>query len=59
MIGFAPHEITFFSDAPAETDAAKAAGFNVYRVDRTKSVAYEGRDGETPVIGSFASLMSR
>ena len=59
IIGFAPREITFFSDAPAETDAAQAAGFNVYRVDRTKPATYEGRDGETPVIGSFAMATSR
>ena len=58
MIGFAPREITFFSDAPAETAAAQAAGFNVYRVDRTKPVAFEGRDGDTPVVGSFATVIS-
>jgi enolase-phosphatase E1 len=58
-IGFAPAAITFFSDAPAETTAAHAAGIDVYRVDRTKPIAFEGHDGPMPVIGSFAPVSSR
>ena len=58
-IGFAPREITFFSDAPTETDAARVAGFNVYRVDRTKPADFEGGDGETDVVGSLARVVSR
>jgi enolase-phosphatase E1 len=53
-IGIAPASITFFSDAPAETDAALKAGLKAYRVDRTKDAAYEGRDGATVVIGSIS-----
>ncbi|MEQ1865616.1 MAG: acireductone synthase [Micropepsaceae bacterium] len=58
-IGFAPDAITFFSDAKAETDAALSAGLNVFRVDRTKPGAFEGRDGGTPVIGSMAIVAAR
>ncbi|MBP6012655.1 MAG: acireductone synthase [Alphaproteobacteria bacterium] len=58
-IGLQANKITFFSDAPAETDAALAAGLNVYRVDRAKAVAFEGRDGTTTVIGSFTAVMDR
>ena len=58
-IGFAPDAITFFSDAPAETDAALSAGLNVFRVDRTKEVAFEGRDGATKVVGSFAQIVDQ
>ncbi len=53
-IGFAPDAIKFFSDAAIETDAARAAGIDAYRVDRTKPVAFEGRDGVTPVVGSLS-----
>jgi enolase-phosphatase E1 len=54
-IGVRASDIIFFSDAPSETDAAHAAGLNVYRVDRTKAANYEGRDGETIVVGSLAN----
>jgi enolase-phosphatase E1 len=54
-IGFTPDAITFFSDAATETDAALSAGLYVFRVDRTKPIAFEGRDGGTPVIGSIAT----
>ena len=58
-IELAPASITFFSDAPAETAAAHRAGLHVYRVDRAKPIAFEGRDGEVPVIGSFAPITER
>ena len=58
-IGFAPEAITFFSDAAAETDAARAAGLNACRVDRAKSIGFEGRDGEMLVVGSLAALTTR
>jgi enolase-phosphatase E1 len=58
-IGMAPNAITFFSDAPAETAAAHGAGVTAYRVDRAKPVSYEGRDGDTPVIGSLAAVAER
>ncbi|MCE9523397.1 MAG: acireductone synthase [Alphaproteobacteria bacterium] len=58
-IGFAARAITFFSDAAAETDAALTARLNVYRIDRTKPVGFEGREGRTDVIGSFANVISR
>jgi enolase-phosphatase E1 len=58
-LGFAPDAITFFSDLPAETDAALQAGLRAYRVDRARPVAFEGRDGETLVIGSLATAVSR
>ena len=54
-----PFEMTFFSDAPAETDAAQAAGIAVYRIDRKKAPAFEGDDRGTPVIGSFAPVTGR
>ena len=54
-IGIEPFEMTFFSDAPAETDAAHAAGVPVYRLDRTKQPAFQGDDRGTAVIGSFAT----
>ena len=55
-IGALPNAITFFSDAPAETTAAGEAGLRVYRVDRGKEKNFEGKDGPTPVIGSFEPL---
>jgi enolase-phosphatase E1 len=58
-VGIAPAAISFFSDAPAETDAALSAGLNAYRVDRTKPSDFEGRDGATPVIGSLTSAVER
>jgi enolase-phosphatase E1 len=58
-VGSAPVAISFFSDAPAETDAALSAGLNAFRVDRTRAVDFEGRDGTTPVIGSLASVVQR
>jgi enolase-phosphatase E1 len=56
-IGVEPFEMTFFSDAPAETDAAHTAGVAVYRLDRTKPPAFEGDDRGTAVIGSFAPVL--
>lgn len=56
-LGFAAGDVTFFSDAPAETDAALKAGMRAYRVDRTKAVAYVGREGETPVVGSIGQTL--
>lgn len=58
-LGYAPAAVTFFSDATGETDAALGAGMRAYRVDRTKDAGYEGRDGETVVVGSFASISRR
>ena len=58
-LGFAPDAITFFSDLPAETSAALLAGLAAYRVDRTKPAAFEGRDGDTPVIGSLSPAVDR
>jgi enolase-phosphatase E1 len=58
-IGVEPFEMTFFSDMPAETDAAHAAGVAVYRVDRTKPAAFEGDDRGTAVIGSFEPVAGR
>jgi enolase-phosphatase E1 len=56
-IGVEARRITFFSDAPAETDAARAAGLLAYRVDRAKAAAFEGEDRGTLVIGSFVPAM--
>lgn len=53
-IGIEPFEMTFFSDAPAETDAAHTAGVPIYRLDRTKAPSFQGDDRGTAVIGSFA-----
>lgn len=58
-IGMPAGSITFFSDAPAETDAALQAGLAAYRVDRTKPTTFEGRDGATPVIGSMSAVVDR
>jgi enolase-phosphatase E1 len=58
-IGFAPSSVTFFSDAPAETSAAEAAGLSVYRVDRSKPAASHQQDGTIPVIGSMATVAAR
>lgn len=58
-IGLPAGAIMFFSDVPAETTAAVAAGMSVYRVDRSKPTSFEGQDGETPVIGSFSSVLDR
>jgi len=58
-LGFAPSAITFFSDLAPETDAAQQAGVKAYRIDRTKPASFEGRDGETPVIGSLATVVDR
>lgn len=58
-LGFAPGAITFFSDLPAETDAAQQAGVRAYRIDRTKPSTYEGRDGKTVVVGSLATVADR
>jgi enolase-phosphatase E1 len=57
-VGLPARDITFFSDAPAETTAAQAAGVGVFRVDRTKPVSYEGRDGDTKVIGAFTPVVA-
>jgi enolase-phosphatase E1 len=55
-IGIEPYEMTFFSDAPTETDAAHTAGVAVYRIDRTKQPAFEADDRGTAVIGSFTPV---
>lgn len=55
-IGLSAREITFFSDMRAETDAALQAGLNAFRIDRAQAISYEGRDGSTVVIGSFATV---
>lgn len=57
-IGIEPFEMTFFSDAPAETDAAHTAGVAVYRIDRKQRPSFEGNDRGTPVIGSFVSVLA-
>jgi enolase-phosphatase E1 len=56
---FAPDAITFFSDLPAETDAAQQAGMCTYRVDRNKLATFEGRDGDRVVIGSLETIVDR
>lgn len=56
-IGVSASQIAFFSDAPAETDAARSAGVIAYRVDRTKPVSFRGEAGTTPLIGSFAAVV--
>lgn len=56
-IGVPAGAITFFSDAPAETDAALQAGLAAYRVNRAKPATFEGRDGTTPVIGSMSAVV--
>jgi enolase-phosphatase E1 len=56
-IGVAPSEVTFFSDASGETDAAHLAGVFAYRIDRTKTVSYRTVEGATTVIGSFALVI--
>lgn len=48
-----PNEIVFFSDAAAETQAARAAGFEAYDVDRKLPSAHAANG----VIASFASVM--
>jgi len=58
-IGVRTDEITFFSDAPAETGAALSAGLDVYRVDRTMPTAFEGREASTAVIGSLSTVVDR
>jgi enolase-phosphatase E1 len=58
-LGLAPGAITFFSDLLAETDAAQQAGLHAYRIDRTKPPSFEGRDGNTPVIGSLSPVVDR
>lgn len=58
-IGIERSAITFFSDAPAETDAARQAGLSVYRVDRTMPATFEGVDGVTAVIGSLSAVVAR
>ena len=58
-IGIEPFEMTFFSDAPAETDAAHTAGVAVYRIDRAKPAEFIGSDRGTPVIGSFSTEVVR
>jgi enolase-phosphatase E1 len=55
-IGVKPADVVFFSDAPAETTAAEQAGMKAYRIDRKQAPSYEGKDGATPVIGSFARV---
>ena len=58
-IGIERGMITFFSDAPAETDAALQAGLAAYRVDRTKPATFEGQDGATAIIGSLSAVVAR
>lgn len=58
-IGERSDDITFFSDAPAETNAAHSAGLAVFRVDRTKPATYDGQDGTTPLIGSLGLVVER
>ncbi len=58
-IGIEPFEMTFFSDAPAEIDAAHTAGVAVYRIDRTKPTSFEADDRGTAVIGSFNPVAER
>jgi enolase-phosphatase E1 len=58
-LGFTPSGITFFSDAAAETDAALKAGMSAYRVDRTRAATFEGREGDTVVIGSLTGAAAR
>ncbi len=57
-IGLEPFEVTFFSDAPAETDAAHTAGVVVYRIDRKQPLSFESDDRGTRVIGSFAGPLA-
>jgi enolase-phosphatase E1 len=58
-IGVAVGAITFFSDAPAEIDAAVQAGLTAHRVDRAKPATFEGQDESTPVIGSLSAVADR
>ena len=48
-----PNEIVFFSDAAAETQAARAAGFEAFDVDRKLPSAHAANG----VIATFASVM--
>ncbi len=57
-VGLEPYELTFFSDAPAETDAAHTAGVVVYRIDRKQPLSFEIDDRGTRVIGSFAGPLA-
>jgi methionine salvage enolase-phosphatase E1 len=49
-IGVAPAAIVFFTDAPAEVDAATAAGWRAVRVDR------DGGPTAPDVIDGFAEI---
>ncbi len=62
-IGFAPADILFLSDLPAEITAAKAAGLQVARIDRALNADAAQREDGVLVAGSFipvdAELMLR
>jgi enolase-phosphatase E1 len=48
IIGYAPREITFFSDAPAETDAARAAGLPlIASIEQNRPISW-ATTGERP-----------
>ena len=47
----------FFSDAPAETEAAASAGLNVFRIDRTHASGAVDKTSVIPVAASFRDLL--
>ena len=54
-IGVTPDSILFLTDAPGEVAAARAAGLQVRRIERSHAPALVGEDGA--VLGSFVTLL--
>lgn len=55
-IEFAPADILFLSDLPAEITAAKAAGLQVARIDRALDADAAQREDDVLVAGSFVPV---
>ena len=55
-IDMVPDTILFLTDAPGEVVAARTAGLQVRRIERSRAAAFVGEDGA--VLGSFATLLS-
>ena len=53
-----PGDITFYSDAATETQAAQQAGFVAVGVDRQKSAYFLDQSTNPSTIGSFTPVMS-
>ena len=57
-VGLPASDILFLTDASAEATAAKSAGMQVRRIERTRARDFTGDDDGVKLLGSFASLLT-